>query len=58
MCRAIVVIVILSFAGLGGTAPVRRWTGQRWACAAGSYEVTPSDWLVSGTCPSQADGSS
>ena len=24
---------------------------------AGSYEVTPSDRLVSGECPSQADGS-
>ena len=39
------------------TAPARRWTGQRRACAAGSYEVTPSDRLVSGECPSQADES-
>ena len=44
--------------GVGDTAPARRWTGQRWACAAGSYEVTPSDRLVSGECPSQADESS
>ncbi len=43
--------------GVGDTAPARRWTGQRWACAAGSYEVTPSDRLVSGECPSQADES-
>jgi hypothetical protein len=43
--------------GVGDTAPTRRWTGQRWACAAGSYEVTPSDRLVSGECPSQADES-
>jgi hypothetical protein len=40
-------------------APHQRdeWTGQRWACAAGSYEVTPSDRQVSGECPTQADGS-
>ena len=43
--------------GLGDTAPARRWTGQRRACAAGSYEVTPSDRLVSGECPSRADES-
>jgi hypothetical protein len=42
---------------MGDTAPARRWTGQRRACAAGSYEVTPSDRLVSGECPSQADES-
>ena len=44
--------------GVGDTAPAGRWTGQRWACAAGSYEVTPSDRWVSGECPSRADGSS
>ena len=41
--------------GVGDTAPPERWTGQRWACAAGSYEVTPSDRSVSGECPSRAD---
>jgi hypothetical protein len=43
--------------GVGGTAPPGRWTGQRWACEAGSYEVTPSDRLVPDECPSQADES-
>ncbi len=58
MPRAIVVIVICSFRlGWGGTAPQGRWTGQRWACEAGSYEVTPSDRLVPDECPSQADES-
>ena len=42
---------------MGDTAPAGRWTGQRRACAAGSYEVTPSDRLVSGECPSRADES-
>src|ERR1019366_6962 len=43
--------------GVGDNAPPERWTGQRRACAAGSYEVTPSDRLVSDECPSQADES-
>jgi hypothetical protein len=32
--------------GVGDTTPPERWTGQRRACAAGSYEVTPFDRLV------------
>jgi hypothetical protein len=45
------------FVRLGDTAPAERRTGQRRACAAGSYEVTPSDRPVSGECPSRADES-
>ena len=33
--------------GWGDTAPAGRRTGQRRACKAGSYEVTPSDRRVS-----------
>ena len=43
--------------GVGDTAPPERWTRRRRACAAGSYEVTPFDRLVSGDCPSRADES-
>ena len=58
ICRRKVVIVIPSFQSVG-VAPHRsgRRTRQRRACAAGSYEVTPSDRSVSGECPSRADGS-
>ena len=41
MRRAIVVIVIHSL--LGWVDRSRRWTGQRWGYAAGSYDVTASD---------------
>ena len=47
ICRGKVVIVIPSFQSVG-VAPHRsgRRTRQRRACAAGSYEVTPSDRAV------------
>ena len=43
--------------GVGGTAVDDRQDSDR-PVAAGSYEVTPSDGLVSGKRPSQADESS
>ena len=57
--RAIVVIVICSFR-LGWVTPHSRNDGQdsEGPVTAGSYEVTPSDRLASGGCPSRADGSS